>query len=47
MSKDGKMADGKMCCSSNKCPMHAKAAKPAAAAAATWATKSPQKCNQL
>ncbi len=26
MSKDGKMADGKMCCSSNQCPMHAKAA---------------------
>jgi hypothetical protein len=22
MSKDGKMADGKMCCSSNKCAMH-------------------------
>ena len=27
MSKDGKMADGKMCCSSNKCPMHAKNGK--------------------
>lgn len=24
---DGKMADGKMCCSSNKCPMHAKQGK--------------------
>ncbi len=27
MAKDGKMADGKMCCSSNKCPMHAKGNK--------------------
>lgn len=24
MAKDGKPADGKMCCSSNQCPMHAK-----------------------
>ena len=27
MAKDGKMADGTMCCSSNKCPMHAKSGK--------------------
>jgi hypothetical protein len=27
MAKDGKMADGKMCCSSNQCPMHAKDGK--------------------
>ena len=27
MAKDGKMADGKMCCASNQCPMHAKAGK--------------------
>jgi hypothetical protein len=27
MAKDGKMADGKMCCASNKCPTHAKAVK--------------------
>jgi hypothetical protein len=27
MAKNGKMADGKMCCSSNKCPMHGKDGK--------------------
>jgi hypothetical protein len=27
MAKNGKMADGKMCCSGNKCPMTAKSGK--------------------
>jgi hypothetical protein len=30
MSKNEKKADGKMCCSSNQCPMHPKGGNPAA-----------------